>query len=422
MERKTYIKTVINKIEQNISRKINIEHLSMECFVSPRQLYRDFYSFTGHSINEYIRKRRMSKALSLLKHSNIAIAEIAYACGYSSQQAFHKSIKESIAMTPSQYRNSINTYYYFPLYEDDNIRQVAIETKIIPQMIGIKFYQSSLMNIENQAVKYLQSVLPAYTGRILGRNGKQLGNKLCYELYMEYNLDMMDAIKVFYQNDYMVTPEYEAAFALISVKNNIEDINQAWNFLYNHWLKTSMFEMDNSPYFEEYMMKDNRISKLVLHLPVKPRCNFHKINITTLEDRLFVVSSKTGKNAEKSATNTVFNFILKNHAYLFNTQKELYISKQEETYTCGMTVKNTIYTPGDGSVKIITEPKGLYAVLEGTCFDSADEYEQTLAGWLKENGVEMMGKPFSIYDITKGTKQNEVLVKTQVRIKDGRII
>ncbi|MDF2803276.1 MAG: hypothetical protein K0S61_3179 [Anaerocolumna sp.] len=422
MVEKAYIKTAIQIIERSISEKIKIEHLSTECFVSTRQLYRDFYSYTGHSINEYIRKRRISKALSLIKHSNLAIADIAYLCGYSSQQALCKSVKLSILMTPTQYRNNKNTYYYFPLYEEEKMRQIVIENKTIPKMICIKFYHSQLTSIENRAIKYLQSVLTTYTGKLIGRNGLQRGHQFCYEVYIEFNEEYINILEKLQTIEYNISPIYNAIFACIAVKNNEQDINEAWAFLYGHWLKTSMFELDNTLYFEEYMIKDNIIKKLILHLPVKPKEHFHKINICGFEDRLLVVSTKTGINAEKSATNTVLNFIGDNHAYLMKTQKEYYISQKKGAYTCGMILKKSIYIPGDGRLELVTVPSGLYAVLEGSCFDNADEYEHVLLQWLQENGVEIIGEPFSIYDTSKGTNPNDVIVKSQVRIKDGRII
>ena len=51
------------------------------------QLNRDFISATGYSVSEYIRRLRLSNALCMIKFSHYPTADIAYACGYSSQQA-----------------------------------------------------------------------------------------------------------------------------------------------------------------------------------------------------------------------------------------------------------------------------------------------------------------------------------------------
>jgi len=40
-------------------------------------------------------------------------------------------------------------------------------------------------------------------------------------------------------------------------------------------------------------------------------------------------------------------------------------------------------------MNLLTVPKGLYAVLEGSCFGSGEEYEYVLLQWLAENGFEV---------------------------------
>lgn len=308
MESKLYLQKVINKIEKNITKKISIEQLSSECYISPRQLYRDFYSLTGHTINEYIRKRRLSKALSLLKHSNMSITDIAYSCGYSSHQALCKAVKSTVFFTPNEYRNCDDTYY-FPLCDEKQIRKISVENKTIPKMISIKYYYSQLLDIENRAIYYLQSVLPTYNGKLFGRNGHQQGNKFYYELFIEYDEKHINKIDKSDFKELTILSSYKAVFAQTAVNNIMQDINEAWDFLYGHWLKNSMFEIDNIPYFEEYIVKNNKIKQLVLHIPVKPRENFRKINIQYFEERLFITASQKGINAEKSASNIVVDFV-----------------------------------------------------------------------------------------------------------------
>ncbi len=420
MESKTYMQAIIENIEQNISEKINVEKLSSECFVSPRQLYRDFYSFTGHSVNEYIRKRKLSKALSLLKYSEISVTDIAFLCGYSSGQALCRDIKLLLNITPTEYRNSMDIYY-FPLHDGIKMKQIVVKSQTIPQMCCLKFYHSQLTGIENRAVSYLQTIIPEYTGKLLGRNGLQSGNRFCYELYIEYSNEYIRKIRRASFNDITVIPGYTAVFACATVKNNEQDIHASWDFLYGHWLKNSMFEQDNIPYFEEYIVRTNIIKKLILYLPVKPRENFYKISVKYFDDRLFVAAAKAGINAEKSASNMVAEFIADHYPFLLKSQKEFYVSKIGSCYTCGMHIKSPINIPAGKSVEIRSIPKGLYAVLEGSCYGSGNEYEQVLLKWLQDHGFEAEGIPFSIYDISKGSSQKEIIVKSQIKIKDGRI-
>jgi len=418
MELKKYMQTAIKNIEQNISEKISVEKLSSQSFISPRQLYRDFYSHTGHSVNGYISKRRLSKALSLLKYSEIPIFDIAYSCGYSSVQALYRNMKASLNLTPAEYRNSADIYY-FPLYYDIQTKQVTVKSLTIPEMIRVKFYHAKLLGIENMAITCLLSALPGYDGKLFGRNGMQSGNRFCYELYIEHGEAHAEKLTSAF-GDISVFPGYTANFACASAANNEREINAAWDFLYGRWLKSSMFEQDDIPYFEEYVIKDSSIKKLILHLPIKQRANFYKINIKSFADRMFLAATKKGADAEKSASKAVVDYLAEYYPLYLKTRKEFYISKHNGYVSCGLNIDAEINSH-DGTVQILTAPKGLYAVLEGSCYGSGNEYEEILLNWLNESGFEIIGLPFSIYDTSNGTEHNKIIVKSQVMIKDGRI-
>lgn len=91
-------------IEEHLHEEIPLEQAAQAGFTSLMQLYRDFYTYTGHSVKEYIRKRRLSVALGMIRSSQRPLAEIAYACGYSSQQALCKYVKSATSLTPLAYQ------------------------------------------------------------------------------------------------------------------------------------------------------------------------------------------------------------------------------------------------------------------------------------------------------------------------------
>lgn len=73
------VMSLVQYIENNLSEKITAEDLTKEAFVSKSQLYRDFFSIVGYPVIEYIRKRRLSNALALLKvtDGSFSLADIA---------------------------------------------------------------------------------------------------------------------------------------------------------------------------------------------------------------------------------------------------------------------------------------------------------------------------------------------------------
>ncbi len=60
------IPTVLDYIERHLTEVLCPESIAGSHFLSTSQLYRDFYATTGHSVKEYIRKRRISCACEKL--------------------------------------------------------------------------------------------------------------------------------------------------------------------------------------------------------------------------------------------------------------------------------------------------------------------------------------------------------------------
>jgi|HubBroStandDraft_4_1064222.scaffolds.fasta_scaffold214269_1 AraC family transcriptional regulator len=75
--------------------------------VHPVHLARVFRQFYGCSVGEYIRKLRIDFASRELSSTEMPLAEIAMAAGFSDQSHFSKSFKRFTGMTPSQYRTAI---------------------------------------------------------------------------------------------------------------------------------------------------------------------------------------------------------------------------------------------------------------------------------------------------------------------------
>lgn len=168
MDKVSRFKQSIAYIEEHLHSELSLELAAQAGYTSLMQLYRDCYTYTGHSVKEYIRKRRLSVALALIRAAELPLAEIAYACGYSSQQALCKYVKSATAMTPLEYQKS-DACYYFPAYDSQPVRQVTVTTNTIPKTLHTAFYYPESDGIEHRAIHALSALLPGYTGRIFGR-------------------------------------------------------------------------------------------------------------------------------------------------------------------------------------------------------------------------------------------------------------
>lgn len=415
MDKSIRFRRSIQHIEEHLHDSIDLGQAAQAGFTSLMQLYRDFYTYTGHSVKEYIRKRRLSTALSLIKCSDLPFAEIAYSCGYSSQQALCKGVKSATAMTPLEYRKS-EAYYYFPRFDTDAVRQVTVMQENIPKAIWAKFYHPKLNGIEHQALCVLKELLPEYQGRIFGKNGQQLGSRFCYEISVEYDPDVLNKLRNSVFVEVNVLPGTSLTFAKTTVKDDEQEIGLAWNYLYHSWLKTSMFTQDNESYFEEYIQKDGAVKKLILYMPVTRRKDYNKISLVNCESMLFLVSSREGLQAEEEASQEVMSYLSKHNPGAIRSARQFYVTRAGGSCTCGIRVEQELELPQDSGLACLRHEEGCYAVIESDSCSDSRVFEAYLDTWISESGFKRGAQPaFSIYE-TDGTFEPEA-IKTKVWIK-----
>ncbi|MDR0883747.1 MAG: helix-turn-helix domain-containing protein [Oscillospiraceae bacterium] len=397
------INPLLTELEANITNALSVERLADAGLLSRSQAYREFYSATGHSIKEYIRKRRLSKALSLIRHTQLPLKQIAHKCGFSSDQVLCRSVKAAIGQTPAQYKIG-GDEYFFPACDDPPTQAVAVTSETLPPTRCLRYYDSRLLGIEDRAIAWLFAQRPGYRGRIFGRNGQQKGAKLCYELYIE--------------DDGADCAEITGTFAKTICPNAEDAINAAWDYLYNDWLKTSMFVQGDVPYLEEYLCADGRARRLVLYLHVQKKQGFHKIQRCPCDELRFLVARRFGADAEKAAAQTVMDFLAARHPALAQNARQFYVATgQDHAYTCGVALPPSLPLPPDSAVEILTHPAGEYAVLEGDCCGDAGAYETVLSAWIKSMGLRAVDTPFEVYEANGGFERRDIRVKIYQKVE-----
>lgn len=420
--RKEHIYSLISHIEENLSLRLDTKYLTELGFVSHMQLYRDFYSITGHSVKEYIRKRRLSNALALIKHSEMNLADISYECGYTSQQILCTSVKNAVGLTPLEYRKS-GEVYYFPPFNRIRERQVTIETETIPERLCIKYYQSRLKEIENAAVQYFLSLVPDFTGRIFGRDGVQSGSRFCYKLYITKWEEVTEKLTGSSFVTDGLKPAVLSNFAMTTVKNQEDEISSGWDYLYTDWLGLSMFEYGDEPYYEEYLVKNRKIKKLRLYLPVRKKSDYTRITFEKPGSMKFIVSEVCGIDAERISSERVIGYLKDRYPYMIKNSKQFYVCKYGQTFTNGIRITEDLRPDENEQVHILRTPDCLYAVLSCGTGSDYSTYGEVLINWVKENGlwpgsnrVDSSDSVFAVYDVTSGYELPQVKLYCPVKM------
>lgn len=98
------IARVIDYIEANLGEQFDIGALAAIACLSPPHFSRVFKATVGEPAWAYVQQRRCVRAKELLAGSRLALVEIAYRCGFSSQAHFTRSLKAHFGVTPGQIR------------------------------------------------------------------------------------------------------------------------------------------------------------------------------------------------------------------------------------------------------------------------------------------------------------------------------
>lgn len=104
----------IDYVEDHLSSPIDLGEIERISAMSRYNFQKVFTILSGVTFGEYVRMRRMSRAMQLLKETETKILDIALECGYESQDAFTKSFKNLYKITPNSFRRHPVSLTTFP--------------------------------------------------------------------------------------------------------------------------------------------------------------------------------------------------------------------------------------------------------------------------------------------------------------------
>lgn len=102
---KAVVKKVIDYIEKNLEKEINLDNISKNVGYSKFYLNRIFTEYTGITMYKYLQNRRLTVAAEKLVKTDKPIMQIAYEAGYDTQQSFSFAFKQIYLYPPKIYRD-----------------------------------------------------------------------------------------------------------------------------------------------------------------------------------------------------------------------------------------------------------------------------------------------------------------------------
>lgn len=94
---------VLDHIEAHLDSDLSIASLSRLAGQGPSAFCAGFRAMAGMPVHQYVLSRRVQRSLALLR-GGLGLAEVALACGFSSQSRFTEVFRRQLGDTPARYR------------------------------------------------------------------------------------------------------------------------------------------------------------------------------------------------------------------------------------------------------------------------------------------------------------------------------
>ncbi|MDD2970789.1 MAG: response regulator [Lachnospiraceae bacterium] len=93
-------------IEEHLAEDISVSSIATELFITPNYFSRLFKRIMGEGCNEYIVRKRIEKAKSLLEMTTMKTGKIALMVGYRDTNYFSLAFKKHTGVSPTKYREN----------------------------------------------------------------------------------------------------------------------------------------------------------------------------------------------------------------------------------------------------------------------------------------------------------------------------
>jgi len=301
-----FLKLGTDYIEQNLFLTISLEQCANAAGYSLYHYCRVFNAAMGITVKEYIRKRRASEAAKMINETSLPLVEIAYRCGFNSQENFIRVFKSVFGITPSDYKK---TRYSLHLLERDSLPVKVFRDPVypLPEEPKIMFIHSFQVTGKRNSTTFDNGQhlldIPVFWNKFYAQSmyeqfgyakeqeradyGVSLLKEAAADLYDVNNqrkgldFDYLTGVKVTYDKkisadfDYVTIPErLYAVFhhRTADTYDFIQKLIDTWAYIDYFWLPNSDYEHAGEYEFNEYFPHKDKLRKAI-YIPLKPKSN-----------------------------------------------------------------------------------------------------------------------------------------------------
>jgi AraC-like DNA-binding protein len=91
-------------MDRAFAQPLDVQALARVAHVSPAHFSRQFRATFGESPHRYLQRRRVERAMELLRETGLPVTDICFDVGFTSLGTFSRTFKAVIGESPSSYR------------------------------------------------------------------------------------------------------------------------------------------------------------------------------------------------------------------------------------------------------------------------------------------------------------------------------
>jgi AraC-like DNA-binding protein len=93
-----------DEMDRRYAEPLDIPHLAAVAHLSPSQFGRVFKSVFGETPHRYLQRRRVERAMTLLRQTDRAVTDIAWDVGFASLGTFSRTFATIVGRSPTEFR------------------------------------------------------------------------------------------------------------------------------------------------------------------------------------------------------------------------------------------------------------------------------------------------------------------------------
>lgn len=263
---------VLVHVQQNLDDELSLDDLARIACFSPYHFHRIFRGMLGESVKEHIRRLRLERAATRLKHGDAPVVQIAFEAGYETHESFTRAFKAMCGLSPVQFRNSNGSYSRQSGPSKVHYQEGGILEDFKPLSEGGEKMEVKIMNLDAMRVAFVRHVGPynecgsaweklcAHLGQqgLLGGDLKFIG--LCHD-----DPEVTPADKIRYDACVTVDESYQpegeigvqsiagGEYAMVTHFGPYDKFNETYAQLCGQWMPRSGREMRSAPCLEIYL-------------------------------------------------------------------------------------------------------------------------------------------------------------------------